>query len=142
MMNENLFKIELENMKNSPIQNLFNNQEEFTVVVEKILTMGPVHERENSLLLLKNMSSILDSMKSIVPINPIEEGVELTVDIPMPGAPKMKLPIKYPEVFLKDMSESERRTIKEGPLERVMVNALLANCLYYIDQYVKTTKNE
>ena len=140
MKNENLLKIELENMKNSPIQKLFNNQEEFAVVVEKILTMGPVHERENSLLLLKNISLLLDSMGLVVPINPIEEGEELMVDIPTMDSLKMKLPIKYPKVFLKDMSESEKRTIKEGPLESVMVNALLANCFYYIDQYVKTTK--
>jgi hypothetical protein len=120
---------------NTPIKKLFHNSEEFTVVIDKIMSMGPEHERKNFLVLLKSMSSILAIVDSVKPIKPIENGMELSVVVP--GAfRKMTLPIKYPASLLDNMSEIEKRVISEGPMERVLANALIANCLYYVNQFI------
>ena len=119
---------------NTPIKKLFHNTEEFTVVIDKIMSMGPEHERKHFLVLLKSMSSILASVDSVKPIKPIENGMELSVDVPGVFR-KMTLPIKYPASLLDNMSEIEKSVISEGPVERVLANALIANCLYYVNQF-------
>jgi len=129
-------KIAAEICKNSSFMKLFHNPEEFTVVIDKIMFMGPEHERKHFLVLLKCMSSILESLHSISPIKPIENGIELSVDVP--GAMrKMTLPIKYPSALLEHIPESEKKVIFEGPVERVLANALIANCLFYVQQFIE-----
>ena len=123
--------------ESSNLRKLFKNSSEFEFTMSKLHQCGPLHERINQLILLKNLESILSEISKEINIKPIEDGY--VIHTCSPNHIKEELPIRYPTAFIDSLNNMEyKEMIDEGPLERVLSNVLLANIQYYIIQFLKS----
>lgn len=121
----------------SPLRKLFRNSTEFQFCIDMITRYGPPHECFNMGLLLRHAEVTLRMIEKDVEIKPIEDGLELRSYSPHHSA--MILPLKYPKVLLNVVQSSENAEmyIADGPVERALSNAILANVSYYYSLYVE-----
>lgn len=125
----------------SPIRKLFKNSGEFEFVMQQVTNQGPIHERVGIGLLLKECESILTTIGSEIEIKPIEG---ITIRSFSPRFAEMTLPLNYPVETLslaKSPTEVEE-FIGEGPIERVLANALIAQTLHYFNTFLSNQEKK
>ena len=126
--------------ENSNLRKLFRSSAEFEFSIRKIFQCGPLHERVNLFILFSNLESMLEIIGKYIEIKPIES--EYKMHICSPCHIKEELPLGYPSQFLDTLKSLElNEIIEEGPMERVLSYALLANILYYIIRYFELNGN-
>jgi hypothetical protein len=121
----------------SPIRKLFKTSGEFEFVMQQVTYNGPDHECVGISLLLKECERILTKIESEseIEIKPVEG---ITIRSFSPRFAEMTLPLNYPAEILslaKSPTEVEEY-IGEGPLERVLANALIVQTLHYFDIFL------
>lgn len=125
----------------SPIRKLFKNPAEFDFVIQQVTNHGPIHECVGISLILKQCEQLLKIVEGSIEIKPIEDGV--TIHSFSPRFAEMTLPLKYPNSIL-SLSTSQvdaEEYIGEGPIERCLANALIAQTLYYFELYINQKQN-
>jgi hypothetical protein len=125
----------------SPIRKLFKNTGDFEFVIQQVTNQGPIHERVGIGLLLKECESILTTIGSEIEIKPIEG---ITIRSFSPRFAEMTLPLNYPAETLslaKSPTEVEE-FIGEGPIERVLANALIAQTLHYFNIFLSNQEKK
>lgn len=125
----------------SPIRKLFKNPAEFDFVIQQVTNHGPIHECVGITLILKQCEQLLNIVEGNIEIKPIEDGI--TIHSFSPRFAEMTLPLKYPNSIL-SLSKSRvdvEEYIGEGPIERCLANALIAQTLYYFELYINNQQN-
>lgn len=125
----------------SAIRKLFKSSADFEFVMQQVTNHGPIHECIGTSLLLKECERILSKIGSKIEIKPIEG---FTIRSFSPRFAEMTLPLSYPveTLSLAKSSMEVEEFIGEGPIERALANALIAQTLYYFNIFLSNQEKE